>query len=54
MMFTLYTVQLYYYQTMNWKQMKDVVVAKSNILFWYILRGLHKTVIMKTHLQADN
>jgi len=33
--------------------MKEVVVAKLNILFWYMLRGLHKAIIMTTHLQSD-
>jgi len=38
--------------SINWKHMKEVVVAKLNILFWYMLGGLHKTVIMTTHLQT--
>lgn len=33
--------------------MKEVVVAKLNMLFWYMLIGLHKTIIMTIHLQAD-
>jgi hypothetical protein len=32
--------------------MKEVVVAKLNILIWYIL-GLHKTIIVTIHLHAD-
>lgn len=28
---------------MNWTDMKEVVVAKLNTLFWHMLGGLHKT-----------